>query len=216
MDSCIHATSFLLWVSILKCTITVVWVLVILLCLWYVQTPYQNHMIAQGWYTGVAACTRVNASGSRNTPCKLQRSSSDHWRAQSKFWAKSSVVTENPYWLWLTESGLNIRRIKWQKARMRNSRGGRYMLVSASTGKKKRQKERNIKQIHPLLIVKPGKIERKKFSVNTNTHSTQRKKIWSIDSVGCSPPKTKGKNPLELLSSPPLVAAVLIAQEGAV
>ena len=60
------------------------------------------------------------------------------------------------------------------------------------------------------------KTERKKFSVNTNTHSTQRKKIWSIDSVGCSPPKTKGKNPLELLSSPPLVAAVLIAQEGAV
>ena len=34
-------------------------------------------MIAHGWYTGVAACTRVNASGSRNTPCKLQRSSSD-------------------------------------------------------------------------------------------------------------------------------------------
>jgi len=30
MDSCIHATSFLLWVSILKCAITVVWVLVIL------------------------------------------------------------------------------------------------------------------------------------------------------------------------------------------
>jgi len=30
MDSCIHATSFLLWVSILKCTITIVWVLVIL------------------------------------------------------------------------------------------------------------------------------------------------------------------------------------------
>ena len=34
-------------------------------------------MIAQGWYTGVAACTCVNASGSRNTPCKLQRASSD-------------------------------------------------------------------------------------------------------------------------------------------
>jgi len=29
MDSCIHATSFLLWVSILKCAITIVWVLVI-------------------------------------------------------------------------------------------------------------------------------------------------------------------------------------------
>ena len=29
MDSCIHATSFLLWVSMLKYTITVVWVLVI-------------------------------------------------------------------------------------------------------------------------------------------------------------------------------------------
>ena len=34
-------------------------------------------MIAQGWYTGVAACTRVNASCSRNTLCKLQRSSSN-------------------------------------------------------------------------------------------------------------------------------------------
>ena len=36
------------------------------------------HMIVQGWYFGVAACARVNASGSRNmhTPCNLQRWSS--------------------------------------------------------------------------------------------------------------------------------------------
>jgi len=64
------------------------------LCLWHVQTPCQNHMIAQGWYIGVAACTRVNASGSRNvhTPCKLQRSSHISAPAQECPWATMQNV----------------------------------------------------------------------------------------------------------------------------